>query len=505
MTDASSEKISQPLITLRNLSKSFGGHRALCNIDLTLNKGEVHCLAGTNGCGKSTLIKTISGVYAPDPGSKIEIDNKEYSRLTPDKARELGVQVIYQDLSLFPNLTVAENIAFELNLKNYFGLFNKKQIYNKAIGVLQELSFNINPDTLIQYLPIAQRQQVAICRALVADARLVIMDEPTASLTKTEVNQLLSTVNYLRNKGITVVFVSHRLEEVKEISDRITVIRDGQKMGTWPAANLTIRKITELMTGLDIVHQRKPPNNAEDGRTVLELKNFSRAGQYQDISLTLKRGEVLGLCGLLGSGRTELALSLFGITHPNSGEMLIEGKPVVLKNNTQAIGLGIGYVSEDRLTLGAILQQSIADNMVISILDRLKTPLHMIDENKCLAIVKEWIADLDIKVTNPQNPLSTLSGGNQQKVVLAKWILTRPKVLILDSPTVGVDIGAKDSIYRLIHRLSGVGISILLITDEASEAYYNCDRILHMKQGAIVKDMVTDSITEQQLEEIING
>lgn len=496
---------NSPLITLRDLSKSFGGHRALRNIDLTLNKGEVHCLAGTNGCGKSTLIKTISGVYAPDEGSEIEIDGKRYSRLTPDKARELGVQVIYQDLSLFPNLTVAENIAFELNLNGYFGWFQKGKVREKALQILKELEFTIDPDTPVQFLPIAQRQQVAICRALVADARLVIMDEPTASLTRTEVNQLLSTVNYLKNKGITVVFVSHRLEEVKEISDRITVIRDGQKMGTWPAEDLTTRKITELMTGLDIVHERKLPNNAEETHTVLELKNLSRAGQYQNISLSLKRGEVLGLCGLLGSGRTELALSLFGITRPDSGEMIVEDKPIIFKNNAQAIKHGIGYVSEDRLTLGAILQQSIVDNMVISILDRLKTPLHLIDEQKCQQIVQEWIADLDIKVTDPNNALSTLSGGNQQKVVLAKWILTRPKVLILDAPTVGVDIGAKDSIYKLIHRLSGVGIAILLITDEASEAFYNCDRILHMKQGSIVKEIVTDSMTEQQLEEIING
>ena len=495
---------NSPLITLRDLSKSFGGHRALRNIDLTLNKGEVHCLAGTNGCGKSTLIKTISGVYAPDEGSEIEIDGKRYTRLTPDKARELGVQVIYQDLSLFPNLTVAENIAFEINLNGYFGWFQKGKIREKALQILKELEFTIDPDTPVQVLPIAQRQQVAICRALVAEARLVIMDEPTASLTRTEVNQLLSTVNYLKDKGITVVFVSHRLEEVKEISDRITVIRDGQKMGTWPAEDLTTRKITELMTGLDIVHERKLPNNAEETHTVLELKNLSRKGQYQNISLSLKRGEVLGLCGLLGSGRTELALSLFGITRPDSGEMRVEGKPIIFKSNAQAIKHGIGYVSEDRLTLGAILQQSIADNMVISILDRLKTPLHLIDEQKCQQIVQEWIADLDIKVTDPNNALSTLSGGNQQKVVLAKWILTRPKVLILDAPTVGVDIGAKDSIYKLIHRLSGVGIAILLITDEASEAFYNCDRILHMKQGSIVKEIVTDSMTEQQLEEIIN-
>lgn len=492
------------LITLNTLSKSFGGHQALKNITLTLNKGEVHCLAGANGCGKSTLIKTISGVYTPDIGSEIIIDDKTYPHLTPDKARTLGIQVIYQDLSLFPNLSIAENISFEYNLEGYFGWFKKKKLKEKAQQILKELAFNIDPDVLVQHLPIAQRQQVAICRALVAEARLVIMDEPTASLTRTEVNQLLRTVNYLRDKNITVVFVSHRLDEVKEISDKITVIRDGEKIGTWDAAALSTDKITELMTGLTIKHQQKAPNT-ELGKVVLELKNLSRKGQFNDISFQLHRGEVLGLCGLLGSGRTELALSLFGITHPDSGDIYLNGKKVHIKDNTRATEMGIAYVSEDRLTLGAILPQSVADNMVISILDKIKTPWRLIDERGKDALVQEWINDLNIKVTNPDNPLSTLSGGNQQKVVLAKWILTQPKVLILDSPTVGVDIGAKDSIYKLIYRLSGVGISVLLITDEVPEAYYNCDRVLHMKQGKIVNELIPSKLSEQQLAEAING
>ncbi|CQI96885.1 putative sugar ABC transporter ATP-binding protein [Yersinia frederiksenii] len=313
MTYISDADRDVPLITLNTLSKSFGGHQALKNITLTLNKGEVHCLAGANGCGKSTLIKTISGVYAPDDGSEIIIDGKSHPRLTPDRARDLGVQVIYQDLSLFPNLTVAENIAFEYNLKGYFGWFSQRKIKQKADQILQELAFTLDPDALVQNLPIAQRQQVAICRALVADARLVIMDEPTASLTRTEVNQPLRTVTYLRDKNITVVFVSHRLDEVKEISDRITVIRDGEKVGTWPADTLSVGKITELMTGLTITHEQKLPN-AELGKVVLQLDNLSRKGQFENISFSLHRGEVLGLCGLLGSGRTELALSLFGIT-----------------------------------------------------------------------------------------------------------------------------------------------------------------------------------------------
>ncbi len=504
MPHITERNLSEPLVVLKSLTKSFGGHQALKNVNLTLNKGEVHCLAGANGCGKSTLIKTLSGVYVPDTGSEIVIDDKSWSRLTPDKARALGIQVIYQDLSLFPNLTVAENIAFEHNLNGYLRWHRKKHLKAISQKIIQELSFNLDPDTLVQHLPIAQRQQVAICRALVADARLVIMDEPTASLTRTEVNQLLRTVNYLRDKNITVVFVSHRLDEVKEISDRITVIRDGEIIGTWAADSLSPEGITELMIGRRIVHKRKLPNSVE-GKVVLELNKLCRKGQFKDITLKLHQGEVLGLCGLLGSGRTELALSLFGITHPDSGDIYLEGKKVEIKDNTQAVELGIAYVSEDRLTLGAVLSQSVSDNMVLSILNRLKTPWQFIDEHRKDSLVKEWIQDLDIKVTNPENALSTLSGGNQQKVVLAKWILTRPKVLILDAPTVGVDIGAKDSIYQLIHRLSGVGISVLLITDESPEAYYNCDRIFHMQRGEIVNELLPSLCTEEQLAEVING
>lgn len=492
-----------PLITLKKLSKNFAGQQALKNITLTLNKGEVHCLAGANGCGKSTLIKIISGVYVPDNGSEIIIDNRSHRRLTPDRARDFGIQVIYQDLSLFPNLTVAENIAFEYNLEGYFGWFNKNRLGTKAQYILHELAFTISPDVLVQHLSIAQRQQVAICRALVADARLVIMDEPTASLTRTEVNQLLRTVTYLREKNITVLFVSHRLDEVKEISDRITVIRDGEKVGTWSASKLSVARITELMTGLTITHEQKPPNT-DLSKVILQLEKLSRKGQFKDISFSLHRGEVLGLCGLLGAGRTELALSLFGITHPDSGKIIIDGNDVRIKDNTHAIESGIGYVSEDRLTLGAILSQSVADNIVLSILQRIRTSFHLIDEAKKNELVQKWVKDLDIKVTNPDSLLSTLSGGNQQKVVLAKWILIRPKVLILDSPTVGVDIGARDSIYKLIHRLSSAGISVLLISDEVPEVYYNCDRILHMKQGSIVNELIPTQISEQQLAEAIN-
>jgi len=391
------------LIAVDNLSKTFAGNRALSNISLTLMAGEVHCLAGTNGCGKSTLIKVISGVHAPDSGSAITLENGDvFPRLTPKQARDFGVQVIYQDLSLFPNLSVAENIAFEQNLGSLFGWYSAKKLRASAERIISELKFDLQLDARLAELSIAQRQQVAICRALVADARLVIMDEPTASLTRTEVNQLLRTVRYLKEKNICVVFVSHRLDEVLEISDRVTVIRDGRKIGTWPAREMDGHRLTELMTGLKLdYHLKTPCFNPQ--RKMLEVENLSRKGQYHDVNFSLCEGEVLGLCGLLGSGRTELALSLFGMTKPDSGKIWLDSKPVRFRNHEDAIKSGIGYVSEDRLTLGLIQQQSVADNMVLSILDQLRNRFHLIDEYRKNKLIHNWIQQLGVRVADPEH------------------------------------------------------------------------------------------------------
>ncbi|WP_089138395.1 sugar ABC transporter ATP-binding protein [Vibrio rumoiensis] len=492
-------------IRISKLTKSFGGHKALNDVDFTLNYGEVRCLAGTNGSGKSTLIKIICGVHKPDPGAQISIDGVATHNITPNTACELGVQVIYQDLSLFPNLSVAENIAFTTQLTHRFSLFKRKNAHDIAQRLIEEFQFDLDLDARVEDLPIAQRQQIAICRALVSEAKLVIMDEPTASLTRTEVNQLLSTVNRLKAKGIAVIFVSHKLDEVLEISDNVSVIKDGVMVGTYPAAEVTPLRLTELMTGLSISHQKRNVEVAKDAPVVMKVEGLIRANQYQDINFELKLGQVIGLCGLLGSGRTELALSLFGITKPDSGRIFIDGIETQFENHQDAIKKGIGYVSEDRLTLGLILEQSVSDNTVVSIMDQLVTPAGLIDEPLRQKTVSEWIQNMGVKVADLSLPISSLSGGNQQKVVLAKWILTQPKILILDSPTVGVDVGAKDSIYQLVEQLSRQGVSVILISDEVSEVYYNCDKVFHFEQGKIISEFDTHSVTEHELMETING
>jgi len=493
------------LIAVENLSKTFDGHRALDRVTIDLMQGEVHCFAGTNGCGKTTLIKILSGTYRPDPGSHIILpDGKIVSGLTPVEARNLGIQVIYQDLALFPNLTVAENIAFEHHLNSLWGISQWRHMHRSSAHIINELRFELNLNALVAELSIAQRQQVAIARALIAQARLVIMDEPTASLTRHEVNQLLRTVRHLKKKNISVVFVSHRLDEVLEISDRVSVIRDGKKIGTYPAQDMNAQQLGELMTGIRLEKQKdlSPPTLKEN---ILEVADLSRKGQYRNVTFTLAKGEILGLCGLLGSGRTELALSLFGITRADHGHITVAGKKVHFKNQMQAIKAGIGYVPEDRLSLGLVHQQAISDNIVITVLDRLRTRLFLLNSKSKKEMVTQSIHQLKVRVSDPALPVSTLSGGNQQKIVLAKWMLTQPKILILDSPTVGVDIGAKSSIYALIRELAAQHIAIILISDEVEEVYHHCHRILHFHNGTVAGEYQPSQISEEKLAEIVNG
>ncbi|MGI3900285.1 MAG: sugar ABC transporter ATP-binding protein [Janthinobacterium lividum] len=487
-----------PFLRLSGLSKRFGGVLALDGIDWDVLPGEVHCLVGENGCGKSTLIKAVAGVHAPTGGT-IEIEGQPVLPLTPSRARALGIQVIFQDLSLFPNLSVAENIAVESHLAGLLRPVRTRQMRALAEQVLKRLGFHLDPETLVGDLSVAERQIVAIARGLTAEARLIFMDEPTASLTRAEVKSLLAIVARLKRDGIAVVFVSHRLDEVVEIAERVTVMRDGRVVGTYPVADVDQRRIAHLMTGLDIGHT-VVARDMSAAPPLLTVDGLTRDGEFADVGFTLRRGEVLGITGLLGAGRTELALTLFGMTRPERGTIALDGKLLHLASNRDAVKAGIAYVSEDRLSLGVILKQSIADNIALAVLQDLRKRFGLIPPPRRRRLAADWVQRLAIKVPATDRPVGTLSGGNQQRVVLAKWLAAHPKVLILDSPTVGVDIKNKAGIYAVVAELAREGVGVIVISDEVLEIFATCDRVLHMRAGRIVEEAVPGAVTEQALE-----
>ncbi len=488
-------------LELRGIGKRFGGVQALRDVTFTVEAGEIHCLAGENGSGKSTLIKIVSGVQAPDPGSVLSIGGEVVRALTPAESIRLGIQVIYQDLSLFTNLTVAENIA----VASHLGVHpvDWRRVRRTAMAAIERVGVSLDLDAFVADRPIAQRQLGAICRALAADAKLVIMDEPTASLTRREVDHLLALAGELKRRGISVVFVSHRLDEVLEIADRVTVLRNGERVGTYEARGMTGDRLGELMTGKVFAYQ--PRAASAPGPVVLEVRGLSRLGDYRDVDLTVRAGEILGITGRLGSGRTELALSLFGMNPPDAGEISLEGAKLVRHSTREAIARGVAYVSEDRLTLGLVMPQSISANITVSVLSRLAGVLGLLSRRRLAETVARWVSALGIKVSDPENAVSTLSGGNQQRVVLAKWLATGPKLLILDSPTVGVDIGAKDGIYAIMNRLAADGLAVIMISDEIPEVFHHADRVLVMRDGRIRGEFLPRESSEAALRELVDA
>ena len=493
---------SASLLSLSGISKRFGGTRALDSIDWSVAPGEVHCLVGENGSGKSTLIKILSGVHAPDVGGTITMDGVAHPYLTPHQARQLGIQVIFQDLSLFPNLSVEENIGIGMEQSGPLKPPPRRLMREAARAALARLDTELPLDAIVGRLSIAQRQIVAICRGLASNARILFMDEPTASLTRHEVDLLLATVRRLKDQGVSIVFVSHRLDEVVEIAERVTVLRDGRKVGTFPSAEIDDNRLAELMTG-EGLEQTLSARPTSGRKRVLEVNGASRAGEFEDVSFNLHEGEVVGLIGLLGAGRTELALALFGMSRLASGEIALDGKRLAANSNRAAIRAGMAYASEDRLSLGVNLRQSVADNVAITLLGALRNRLGLIPFERRALLARSWIDRLNIRAAGVEVAAQTLSGGNQQRVVLAKWLATRPKVLILDGPTIGVDIRNKAGIHRLVRSLADGGMAILLISDEVPEVYFNCDRVLHMRSGRIVGEFVPGTASEAQLSEAL--
>lgn len=489
--------MSQPLLKAEGIYKAFAGVQALKNVSLEIAPGEIHCLAGENGCGKSTLIKVISGVYQQDAGY-VEFGGKRHTHISPREAINAGIQVIYQDFSVFQNLTVMENLALNSELADGRKLVNRKRMRKIAQDAIAKINFHVDLDRLVGTLSVAEKQQVAICRALMFNARLIIMDEPTTALTKKEVKALFSIILKLKAQGISILFVSHKLNEVFEISERFTILRSGELVVTGNTAELDDKRFTYYMTGRKFEKTSFVPKNISDA-PVLEARNLTLKGSFEDVSFQLRRGEILGITGLLDSGRTELALSLFGIHTPESGTLLKDGKPITLKTPQDAIRHRIGYVPEDRLSEGLFLPRTIADNIVVSEIDNLANSLYVLQRDKRKEEVAHWVKEMTIATPNADNACSTLSGGNQQRIVLAKWLACNPDVLVLNGPTVGVDIGSKHDIHAILQALAADGMAIIIISDDLPEMLVNCSSLMVLKDGRVAATLAPAESTEQDV------
>lgn len=493
--------MSEYLLEMTGICKSFAGVHALKDVNFKVRPGKVMCLAGENGCGKSTLVKIISGVYTKDEGEVI-FEGKPITRITPAEATKLGIQVIYQDLSIFPNLTVMENLAINSEITAGKKLVNRKRWEATAKEALSKIGYNIDLNAKMGELSVADKQLVAICRALLFDAKLIIMDEPTTALTKKEVDALFKTACQLRDSGIAIMFISHKTEEIFEISDDVCIMRNGENVYAGPTAELTPQKFTYYMTGRELTDDHFIPKNVSK-EPVLKTEHLTLKDKFEDVSFELHKGEILGITGLLGSGRTELALSLFGLEHPKEGTITLNGEQVKITNPIKAQKLKIGYVPEDRLTEGLCLQQPISDNITLSSLKRLSNAIGLIRNQDILDDANIWKEKFSIKTDDVRKFASTLSGGNQQKIVLSKWLSNDLDVLILNGPTVGVDVGAKQDIHALVHDLANDGLAVIIISDDLSEVVVNCSRVIVMKEGRIVGEMTGDDITENNILDII--
>jgi simple sugar transport system ATP-binding protein len=474
-------------LEVKNITKTFEGVKALDNVDLSIGRGEIHCLVGENGSGKSTLIKIIGGVHKPDSGA-IVINGTETKTLNSIESIRSGIQIIYQDLSLFPNMTVAENIAMNQMLESNGRIVNWKIMYNEAKKALEEIGEEIDLNEKVGNLPMARKQIVAISRALTQNAKLIIMDEATSAITKEEVNHLFEVISKLRKKGIAILFVSHKLNEVFEIAEKVTIIKDGKKVGDYPASELDNDRLVFLMTGQNFKAESYT-FDAAGADTVLSVRNLTKAGQFFDLSFDLKRGEILGVTGLIGSGRTETALALFGLNPPDFGEIRVRDKIVTIKKPADAIANGIAYLPEDRLSQGLFVEQSIGNNIIITILGELLNKIKILVTGRQEEAKNQWVKKLAVKTPSHLAPVNSLSGGNQQRVVLAKWLAIKPAIFILDGPTIGIDIGSKHNIHEIIRGLAREGMAIIMISDEIPEVLDNCNRVLIMAKGRIVKEI----------------
>ena len=469
-------------IRMSGINKAFGGNPVLRDAGFELSDGEIHALMGENGAGKSTLMKILTGVYTKDAGD-IFVDDKEVCYKNPQEAEKAGIVFIHQELNVLFDMTVEENMFLGKEISNKFGVCDKQAMRAEVKKILDMLGVDIDPGETMDMLSIGQQQMIEIAKALMVDAKVIIMDEPTAALTQKETEVLFGVVRSLKSKGVSIVYISHRMEEIFELCDRITILRDGQYIGTRQIKETDMSEVVKMMIGREI-GERYPERDVKIGDIAFEVKGLNCPGVFSDISFNVKAGEVLGVAGLMGAGRTEIMQAIFGNMPNVTGQIFVEGKEVSNKSPEQAMKNGIGFITEDRKTEGLMLEESIMKNIAITNLSSISKN-GVLNKKSEMDMVRKGIEELRIKCTGPEHYCNKLSGGNQQKVVFAKWIFTDPKVLILDEPTRGVDIGAKKEIYSIINDLAAKGVAIIMVSSELPEVLGMSDRIMVISEGKI--------------------
>jgi ribose transport system ATP-binding protein len=467
-------------ITMTGINKSFSGNQVLKNAEIDIAEGEIHALMGENGAGKSTLMKILTGVYTRDSG-EVLVNGTPVNYTHPKQAEEAGIVFIYQELNSVPDLTVRENLFLGKEIHGKFGILDKAAMDKKARQVLDRLGVSIPVDRTMSELSVGQQQMIEIAKALLVDAKVIIMDEPTAAMTLEETRVLFRVLRELKEKGVSTIYISHRMEEIFEICDRVTVLRDGQFIGTKKVSETDMDSLIKMMIGREI-GERYPARHSKIGDTMLEVKDFTKKGVFQNVSFSVRAGEVLGVSGLIGAGRTEIMQSIFGYLPRDGGTLLIRGKEVSVHSPEQAISYGIGFITEDRKTEGLMLEKSIRENVSLTNLGRISDH-SVIDKKKDMELARKAVQELTIRCSGPEESCDSLSGGNQQKVIFSKWIFTEPKILILDEPTRGVDVGAKKEIYNIINTLAEKGVAVIMVSSELSEILGMSDRVMVIHEG----------------------
>jgi rhamnose transport system ATP-binding protein len=484
------------IIELNGIAKQFGGVQALKGVDFSLFPGEVHALVGENGAGKSTLVKILAGIHRTDAGV-LKVGGKVVELRSPTQAQDLGIAVVQQEPMMFPDLDVAENVFMGRHPRDRFGRVDWKRMYREVDQLLASLDVSLSSHAPVQGLSVAEQQLVEIGKALSLQARVLVLDEPTAALSAHEVEELFAIVKQLRERGVAILFVSHRLEEVFMIADRLTVFRDGAHIITAPVSEMTTEEIIKYMVGRELSNLF-PKGATEIGEVMLEVQHLTRTGVFSDVSFQLHKGEILGLAGLVGAGRTEVAQVLFGIEQADSGEIWLKGKRVRIRSPQQAMEYGIAYVPEDRHLHGLIMNFSIAANVTLPILHQVSR-LGLVDPRREQKIAGDYSTQLSVRSEGVAQLVNALSGGNQQKVVLGKWLATNPSVLILDEPTRGIDVGAKAEVHRIISDLAAKGLAIILISSELPEVLAMADRVIVLHEGHVTGTFTRSEATQERV------